>query len=414
MKCVLVLASGAAWESAALTAVNAAPHLVVLKRCVDVSDLMAAATTGQADVAVVAMSAPGLDVVAVDHMRRHRVSLVGVCSHDVAESDLPGRRIGIDRQLADDQIDGLVDVISGIGRAVDVPTIKDALDEVEDDAAHVNMGRVIVCWGAYGAPGRTTVAIGVASELARRHLRTILVDGDPWGGSVAQHLGVLDEVSGVLAASRLSASGDLARQFPTVQRGIEDELSVISGIPRPDRWAEVRAGSVEHICEVGRRTGHVVVDTGFSIEEDNPLDMGSRPTRNSMTLGALGSADEVIVVGSADPVGLARLARGLIDLTEVTSSVPVRVVINRMRSSLGWSEVEIAELVHGFSRLASIHFLPEDRASVDHALVAGATLPDGPLRRALEALTDTIAPESVPMTRRRRLRRRTTGRARQR
>ncbi len=59
MKCVLVLASGAEWESAALGALNGAPGLVVLKRCVDVSDLMAAATTGQADVAVVAMEAPG-------------------------------------------------------------------------------------------------------------------------------------------------------------------------------------------------------------------------------------------------------------------------------------------------------------------------------------------------------------------
>ena len=33
-----------------------------------------------------------------------------------------------------------------------------------------------------------------------------------------------------------------------------------------------------------------------------------------MTLAALEAADEVVVVGSADPVGLSRLARGLVEL----------------------------------------------------------------------------------------------------
>ena len=411
MKCVLVLASGAEWESAALAGLNSAPNLIVLKRCVDVSDLMAAATTGQADVSVVSMEAPGLDIAAVDHLKRHRVSVVGVHSRTV-EDGSPGHKIGIERQLSAGNIDGLVELISGIGREVEDDPADFALDEVEYDAAHVNMGRVIVCWGAYGSPGRTTVAIGLAAELAKRQVRTILLDADPWGGSIAQHLGVLDEVSGVLAASRLGASGDLAGRFPSVQRGLSDHLSVITGIPRPDRWQEVRAGSIEHMCEIGRRTSHMVVDTGFSIEDDNPLDMGSRPTRNSMTLGALGCADEIVVVGSADPVGLTRLARGLIDLSDATADVPVRVVINRMRPSLGWSEREISDMVEGFARVTSIHFLPDDRASVDEALVAGTTWPDGPLSRSLATLTDALAPESVPMTRRRRLRKRTAGTAR--
>ncbi len=158
----------------------------------------------------------------------------------------------------------------------------------------------------------------------------------------------------------------------------------------------------------------MVVDTGFSIEDDNPLDLGSRPTRNSMTLGALGCADEIVVVGGADPVGLTRLARGLMDLSDLTDNVPVRVVINRMRPSLGWSDTEISHMVGGFARVSSIHFLPEDRASVDDALVAGTTLPDGPLARALATLTDALAPESVPTTRRRGLRKRTAGTSRRR
>ena len=45
--------------------------------------------------------------------------------------------------------------------------------------------------------------------------------------------------------------------------------------------------------------------------------IGARPGRNQMTLGALEAADEVVVVGAADPVGLSRLARGLVELREV-------------------------------------------------------------------------------------------------
>ena len=106
-----------------------------------------------------------------------------------------------------------------------------------------------------------------------------------------------------------------------------------------------------------------------------------------MTLAALGQADEVVVVGSADPVGLSRLARGLVEVREVTAGAPVRVVVNRMRPSLGWSEKDIAGMVEGFTRLAGLHFLPDDRPTVDRALVAGRTpaevgrLPAGPRRR---------------------------------
>ena len=44
---VLVVASGAPWESAALRELTARPTIVVLKRCMDVTDLMATAAEEQ-------------------------------------------------------------------------------------------------------------------------------------------------------------------------------------------------------------------------------------------------------------------------------------------------------------------------------------------------------------------------------
>ncbi|WP_425571597.1 MinD/ParA family ATP-binding protein, partial [Nocardioides aquiterrae] len=245
--------------------------------------------------------------------------------------------------------------------------------------------------GPAGAPGRTTVAAALAAELARRRRRTVLVDADPYGGAVAQQLGILDEVSGLLSAARLAAAGQLEERIGSVQRGIDAHLSVVTGLPRGDRWVEVRNGTVEHLLEVAREHAEVVVDTGFSLEDDPASDYGSRPGRNQMTLAALEVADEVVVVGSADPVGLSRLARGLVELAE--RGRDAHVVVNRMRPSLGWSERDIAGMVAGFARTRGLHFLPEDQPTVDRALVAGRTLTevgDSPLGRAVGRLADDL------------------------
>uniref|UniRef100_UPI003137F4C9 hypothetical protein n=1 Tax=Nocardioides psychrotolerans TaxID=1005945 RepID=UPI003137F4C9 len=90
----------------------------------------------------------------------------------------------------------------------------------------------------------------------------------------------------------------------------------------------------------------------------------------------------------------------LVDLRDLTGGAPVRVVVNRMRASLGWSEKDIAGMVGGFARLSGLHFLPDDRAVVDKALVAGRTLVetgDSPLVRAVASLVDAlVGPEGPP------------------
>ncbi|UMG91772.1 hypothetical protein [Nocardioides sp. TF02-7] len=233
---------------------------------------------------------------------------------------------------------------------------------------------MVAVWGPAGAPGRTTVAAGVAAELAGRGLRTVLVDADPYGGAVAQQLGILDEVSGLLSAARLVAGGALDERFATVQRRLSDELRVVTGLPRPDRWVEVRPGALGAIVERARSEAQVVLDTGFSIEQDRAADVGVRPERNGLTLEALEAADDVLLVGAADPVGLARLARSLADARELLPATRIRLVVNRMRPTLGWREADVVAMLRGFGDHTGVHFLPDDQAAVDRALVAGRTL----------------------------------------
>ena len=388
MKVVLLLAAGAAWETRALRALTGRRDLVVLKRCVDVDDLLATATSGQADTAVVAIEAPGLDLAAIDHLRSNGIRAIAVVS------DEPGAvragRIGVRTTVTD--VETLPEAITTDHQQdeplAEAPPERDA---TQADAA----GKVVSVWGPTGAPGRTTLAIALAAALGRRG-RTTLLDVDPYGGTVAQALGILDEVSGLLSAARLASSGLLEERFAGVQRALDGQFTVVTGLPRPDRWSEVRPGTVELLAETARRDGHVVLDTGFGLDED---DLSGRPGRNQLTLAALDAADEILVVGTADPVGLSRLARALVDLRDRQPVTPARVVVNRMRSTLGWSERDITSMLTDFARPVGLHFLPEDRATVDRALVTGRTLfetnAESPLAAAVAALADAVDPAGV-------------------
>lgn len=397
--CVLVAAAGAAWEAPALTALEGRPGLVVLKRCVDVTDLLAAAATGQAQAAVVSLDAPGLDANSVTRLESHQVRTVAVAAGR-PDAEERAARIGIRAVLPDHLVHRLPDVVLS-GAAERGPTVT-APREPSPAAAS---GPVVAVWGPHGSPGRTTVALGLAGELARRGQDPLVLDVDPWGSAVAQHLGVLDEVSGLLSCARAGAMGDLAGRFASLQRRAAG-IRMVSGLPRPDRWVEVRPGTVEELVELGRSQGPVVLDTGFCLETDPSAEYAARPHRNAMTLAALAAADTVAVVGSADPVGLSRLARGLVELGEAAEVDPLHVVVNRWRSRLGWSEADVAGMITGFVRPAAIHFLPDDRDAVDRALVAGRTLAesgDSALARAFGPLVDAVVPGAVaPVVRSRR------------
>jgi MinD-like ATPase involved in chromosome partitioning or flagellar assembly len=390
---VLLAAGGAGWEASALGLLDA-HGLVVHKRCVDLADLLASAATGQADVAVVSGELGGLDADSVMQLLRDDVRCVAVGGSEDALS-----RIGVVTVVAPTELELLPDAVDSAGTrdlVVDPDPVPSLGPESEETP-----GRVIAVHGPAGAPGRTTLALGLAAEHAHRGSRSVLVDADPHGGAVAQHLGVLDEVSGLLAAARLVNSGSLdAESFARCRRVVAERFEVLTGLPRPDRWVEARPGVLDAVLERAAEVGDVVVDTGFNLEDD--ADLGRPLARNQLTIDAVAAADEVVVVGTAEPTGLARLARTLVEIRDHTSA-PVTVVVNRMRDSLGWSRRDIVGMVEGYVRPAGVHFLPEDRATTDKALVAGRSvveLGDSALRRALADVHEAVfAAQKPPISR---------------
>ena len=187
-------------------------------------------------------------------------------------------------------------------------------------------GRLVAVWGPTGAPGRTTVAVDVAAELAasrgadpagrRRRLRRRgrAGAGLPGRGARARRR---------RPAGEQRASSTWPRS-PAVAPQAAPNLRVLTGISRADRWPELRPAALEQVWLLRRSLAAVtVVDLGFCLEQDEELSFDTAaPRRNGATLATLDAADTVLAVGAADPVGMQRLVRGLAELREVVPGRP--------------------------------------------------------------------------------------------
>ncbi len=262
--------------------------------------------------------------------------------------------------------------------------------------------RVIAVWGPAGAPGRTLIATTLAAELAARGLHVCLVDADTYGGTIAPSLGLLDEAPGFAAACRLAASDALdAAELDRVSvdyGGSTAAFRVLTGIGRPHRWPELARDRVIGALEQARRwCDVVVVDVGFNLETDEELssDLLS-PRRNAATIAALRTADEVVAVGAADPVGITRLLRTHADLLETVTVDDVHVVVNRVRSSvLGVDPAgQVRQTLDRFGGIPDPLLIADDPAAADAALLGARTVvdaaPRSPLRQGVSALADRL------------------------
>lgn len=265
-------------------------------------------------------------------------------------------------------------------------------------ATSTGRGRVIAVWGPGGAPGRTTLAIGIAAELAALGHRVALADVDTHGASVAPALGMLDEAPGFAAACRLAGNDALdvaeldriAQRYDSALGGFQ----VLTGIGRPSRWPELSAERVRAVIEACRTwTDFTVLDTASNLENDEEISSDLyAPRRNAATVTAVHEADALVAVGAADPVGLSRFLRAHVDLVETASSSDITVVMNRVRATaIGMNpHGQVTQTLSRFGGIDSPVLVPHDLAAVDGAVLSGRTLADSAPRSAARAAIRTL------------------------
>ncbi len=314
---------------------------------------------------------------------------------------------------------GLYEVVDARCAWVDIEALSAsplAAELGEAPRPHPESGDVIAVWGPAGAPGRTTVAIGVAAELAAAGKSVVLVDADTYAGAIAPTLGMLDESPGFAAACRLAAADGLNRAELERIAQRHDSPSgafwVLTGIARAARWPELGEARVRATIDACRDWAeYTVIDTGFSLENDEEISSDLfAPRRNAATMAALRAADRVLAVGLADPVGMARFLRARTDLLDLVDEVRVSVLMNRVRASaVGLGAVgQVEATLRRFGGIQHATLIPHDMQAADAAVLSAQTLrdtaPKSPARLAIARFVRTeILLTTLPEPRRRSL-----------
>ncbi|MFW6205542.1 MAG: AAA family ATPase [Actinomycetota bacterium] len=408
---ILTAVTGASWEAQLVGALDSSPGgLQVVRRCVDLADLLAAAAAGHGQAVVVSADLRRLDREAVERLAAAGVAVVGVVPEGDEDAERRLRQLGIghvvpagaDPARIAEAVHAAVSRMSG--RPPD-PGLPHGWGAGLGDA-DLPGGRLVAVWGPTGAPGRTTLAINLAAETAALGRATLLADADTYGGTVAQALGLLDEAPGLVGAVRAANNGQL--DLPTLARHARQldsssRLRVLTGITRTDRWPEVRPSSLEVVWRLARGLAETTVaDCGFCLEQDEELSFDTAaPRRNGATVTTLEHADVIVAVGAADPVGMQRLVRGLSDLRDLVPDADVRVVANRVRASVLGPDPQrqVRDALRRYAGVHRVDVVPDDPAAADAALAAGGLLaeaaPRSPARSAIAALAADIAVDSA-------------------
>lgn len=164
-------------------------------------------------------------------------------------------------------------------------------------------GHVFAVTGIRGGPGRTEVATALAWAAAGKG-EAALVDADLAGPSIAVRLGLppRPDLADCVDVS-LDRGGDVANAAQTIGR-----LRVVPGALRP---TGIRPESAVDVTEALAVAGTVVVDAGPWTEAS----------------AVIGSADSVVFVVEASPVGIVRASR----IVDTWVGPPPILVLNKVR-----------------------------------------------------------------------------------
>ena len=277
----------------------------------------------------------------------------------------------------------------------------------EAAAAAPSGPRVIAVWGPAGSPGRSMIAIELAVELARGGRHVGLVDADSHAPSIALALGLADEAPGFAAACRQSELGGVdARELTRISAPIGSTgVDVLTGLNRPSRWPELSRSRVAAALAACREwADYTVVDVAAPLERDEEIvsDLDG-PRRNAATLAALRSADLVVAVAAADPLGISRFLRAYPELQATIGATPVAVIANRLRpGALGIdARGQVRRTLDRFGGITDVWFVPTDPRAADAALLAARPIADvaprSPITLALRRFVgEAVAPVGDP------------------
>ena len=245
---------------------------------------------------------------------------------------------------------------------------------------------VIAIWGPAGSPGKSTIAINVAAELALAGQRVLLVDLDTLAPSLALGLGLVDTPAGLSACLRLAEQNRFSiEEFNRLTISIalgRNELKFMPGLSSAHRWPEVSPERFEKLLvDLVGVIDHVVVDlpqaTVFKPNLYHPSSMAANEfSRDTLLKSVLAKAAKVVMISGCDPVAAQRFLVAKEFIGEIGQDIDPLVVVNRFRTNALGSRAK-QELIETYLNLAQLRidgFIPEDRDNLDKAMLNGLPL----------------------------------------
>ncbi len=372
-------------------------ELIVTRVCSDIAEAVAACATGAADVLLVADSHLVPPMEQVDDLLINRTAIVCMLENPSDLKPTPDvLQVPADIAISDLEQRIAATVLSLRQPESNKDKVSPHLTEKEPRTA----GKIVSFWSAPGSPGRSTIALNYAVELAAAGKNVVLLDADTYAASISIQLGLMDESASVAQICRIidSGSSDIARlnaACSLVQVG-DTTIRVGTGIPRSSRWPEVRASALRRASMTFKEHYDVVVlDLAPHIAMDEQLSFDTQaPQRNAVTVEMLQCSDEIFMVVNSDSVGIPRALRAIDELEESYGGLQPKIVFNRVSvSSSGRSPKR--RLIEAWDRFGPMHdvvgFMPNDSAVCSASVLAGSPLleiaPKSSLRSEIRSLT---------------------------
>jgi hypothetical protein len=258
---------------------------------------------------------------------------------------------------------------SSIAQSLGIPTILWGEEEAREWLTGLGSGHtsvpapLIAVWGSAGAPGATTLAVGIARELAN-YRPVVLIDADFVAPSVAQLMGLTGDSLGLLGALRVARNDTppwesvLACAEPVAN---SSALHVLSGI-RAGGLGRLEAGAMSVLLDTIRGLGVAVV-----VEGKCSLGAPELTPEKTAVDGIVSAASRVFWVSTSTDLGVSRLVRDWKLLSELTDDADNSILLRAPERSDGGVFTQAAEALWGFTGCSDIRSLPDSKSQIHSA-----------------------------------------------
>jgi len=371
-------------ERSLLSALVHSGAVVIAERCLSADELLDCVHTGQLDAVLAAVDLHRLSDGRLRELARARVPLVllvfGV--DDACWQSFPGVVLPIDAD-AETVGQALLAAVRGERPQLTLRRVEPEVQVADAvNAAHEapNALSILAVASGPGSPGRTTVALNLATALGAV-APTVLVDGDLAGPSVAAYLD-LDPTRNLSMLAH--AEPESPREW---DRAISQEVQPLAprsrhgfalcGVPKPEMRGSISVRFFERsVAELRQRYRYIILDTGADF-----LTVETELHRTALAL-----AQQVLLVTSADLVGLWRARTALSALQTHLRLNPERfaLIVNHHDRRHGHSRTEIEWALN----LPVAALVPNDHGGLQRALRDQRPLVLDNRSRAARALLD--------------------------